>query len=104
MPRRYRVDVTRTAERDIVAIHTRIARDNPDAATRWLDTVQRNIGSLEEWPRRCPVIPEAEDLGVEYRHFINGAYRTIFRVAGRRVVIIRVIHGAQLLDVDILER
>lgn len=104
MPRRYRVDVTRTAERDIAAIHAYIARENPAAAVAWLDRVEENIASLEQWPRRCPIIPEALELETEYRHLVNAPYRTIFRVVGSRVIIVRVIHGAQLLDLDILER
>lgn len=107
MPRRYRVDVTRTAERDVEAIYAFIARGNPAAAAAWLDAVERNIASLEQWPQRCPLIPEALDLDVEYRHLINAPYRTIFRIfriVGSTVIIVRVIHGAQLLDLDILER
>lgn len=103
VPRTYRVDVTRTAERDLAAIHAFIARDNPAAAATWLDTIERNIVSLGRWPRRCPVIPEAPEFDVEYRHLVDAPYRTIFRVAGSRVIILRVIHGALLLDLDILE-
>lgn len=90
------------AEGDVAAIHARIRRDNPTAAAAWLDTVERNIVSLERWPRRCAVIPEATELDSEYRHLINAPYRTIFRIAGSRVIIVRVIHGAQLLDLNIL--
>ena len=104
VPRRYRVDVTRAAERDIAAIHAHIARDNPPAAAAGLDPVERNIASLERWPRRCPIIPEASELDVEYRHLVNAPYRTIVRVVTSRVIIVRVVHGAQLLDLDILER
>ena len=104
MPRRYRVDITRTAERDIAAIYAHIAQDNPPAAAAWLDGVERNITRLEQWPRRCPIIPEASELEVEYRHLVNAPYRTIFRIVGSRVIIVRVIHGAQLLNLDILER
>ena len=96
--------MARTAERDIAAIHAHIARDNPPAAAAWLDAVDRNVASLERWPRRCPIIPEASELDIEYRHLIDTPYRTIFRIAGSRVIIVRVIHGAQLLDFDILER
>jgi toxin ParE1/3/4 len=103
VPRRYRVDVTRTAELDIAAIHAYIARDNPPGAAAWLDSIERGIGSLEQWPRRCSIIPEALELGIEYRHLVNTPYRTIFRIVGFRVIIVRVIHGAQLLDLDILE-
>jgi len=104
VPRRYRVDVTRTAERDIATIHAYIARENPAAAAAWLDRVEENIASLEKWPRRCPIIPEASELEIEYRHLVNASYRTIFRIVGSRVIIVRVVHGAQLLDLDILER
>ena len=101
MPQRYRVDITRTAERDIAAIYAHIARDNPPAAAAWLDSAERNITSR---PRRCPIIPEASELEVEYRHLVTAPYRTIFRIVGSRVIIVRVIHGAQLLNLDILER
>jgi plasmid stabilization system protein ParE len=104
VPRRYRVDITRTAARDIATIYAHIEHANPQAAAAWPDTVERNITSLEQWPRRCPIIPEASELEVGYRHLINAPYRTIFRIAGSRVIIIRVIHGAQLLDLDILNR
>lgn len=104
MARKYRVDITRTAERDIETIYGFIARDNPASAAAWLDTVERNIASLEQWPQRCPIIPEASELAVEYRHLIDAPYRTIFRVARSTVIIVRVIHGARLLDLDILER
>lgn len=50
------------------------------------------------------VPPEASELDVEYRHLIDAPYRTIFRVSRSRVIIIRVIHGAQLLDLHVLER
>lgn len=103
MPRRYRVDITRSAERDLAAIYARIAHDNPSAASAWLEKAEQNIASLEQWPRRCPVIPEASESNIEYRHLVHAPYRTIFRIAGRRIIIVRVIHGAQLLDLDILD-
>jgi plasmid stabilization system protein ParE len=104
VPRRYRVDITRTAEQDIAAIYSHIARDNPSAAAAWLDSVERSIASPEQWPRQCSIIPEAPELEVEYRHLVDAPYRTIIRIVGSRVIIVRVIHGAQLLDLGILER
>ena len=59
--------------------------------------------SLSQLPKRCPVIPEADDIGVEYRHLIWGSYRTIFRIEGSTVWVVRVVHGAQLLDTSTLE-
>ena len=62
------------------------------------------IDSLEQFPLRCPVIPESRELGREYRHIIYGNYRTIFRIDGSSVIIMRVIHGARLLSLEIFEK
>jgi len=51
---------------------------------------------------RCEIIPEAEDVGIEYRHIIFGQYRTVFRIVEKRVIILRVIHGARLFDLSFL--
>jgi plasmid stabilization system protein ParE len=53
-------------------------------------------------PLRHEVVPEFAALGVELRHFVMGSYRTIYRIMEKRVVILRVIHGARLLDASFL--
>jgi plasmid stabilization system protein ParE len=102
MPKRYRVRLTRYAQEDIEAIYDYIRRDRPQAAPAFEAELERQIASLERLPLRGPIIPESDELGVPYRHLIYGEYRTIFRVVGSTVYILRVIHGARLLDVDIL--
>jgi|SRR3990172_2416848 len=103
MAKRYRVEITRTAERDIQSIYSVIARDNPAVARRWVREIERQIATLERSPARCAVISESEELGREYRHLLYGAYRTIFRIDKARVIIVRVIHGARLLALTPLE-
>ena len=58
---------------------------------------------LKAFPMRCPLVPENEFLGTAYRHLLFGNYRTIFKIIGARVIILRVIHGARLLDTGLLE-
>ena len=103
MARRYRVDITRTAERDIDSIYDFIASDDPAAAERWVEEVERQISTLSRAPARCPIIPEAGDLGRQYRHLLYGSYRTILRIDGSCVVVVRVIHGDRLLSLGILQ-
>ncbi|MBI4767069.1 MAG: type II toxin-antitoxin system RelE/ParE family toxin [Deltaproteobacteria bacterium] len=103
MPK-YRVEITRVAESDIMDIFRYIASDNPTAAENWVKEIERQIDSLEKFPARCPVIPESRDLGKEYRHILYGNYRTIFRMERSRVIILRVIHGARLLDLTVLQK
>ena len=98
MPARFQVRITRSAEQDIEDIWTFIASDNEDAATRFVGELERQAERLARFPERCPLIPENELLGARYRHLVYGAYRTVFRVEGRVVYVLRVIHGARLLD------
>ena len=103
MPRRYRVEITRAAERDVVGIYEYIERHLPEAAVKWFAEIERQAKTLSQYPKRCPVIPEADDLGIEYRHLIWSHYRTVFRIQGSTVYVTRVIHSAQLLDTRALE-
>ena len=101
---RYRVEVTKVAESDVLDIFRYIASDNETAAMRLITEIEAQIESLEQFPLRCPVIPESHDLGREYRHIVFGNYRTVFRIEGSRVIIMRIIHGARLLDLSALEK
>jgi plasmid stabilization system protein ParE len=103
VPKKYRVDITATAEADASAIWDYIAEDNPDAATAFVLRLEEQIRSLECCPERCSLVPENELLGTAYRHLLHGNYRTIFRIAGTRVIVVRIIHGARLLNTEMLE-
>ena len=101
---KYRVEITKVAESDMWEIFQYIASDNETVAMKLVSEIVRQIDSLEQFPLRCPVIPESRELGREYRHIIYGNYRTIFRIDGSRVIIMRVIHGARLLSLEIFEK
>lgn len=103
MPKKYGVEITAAAEADTAAIWDYIAQDNPDAATAFILRLEEQIGTLERYPERCPLVPENDLLGTAYRHLLFGNYRTIFKIIGVRVIILRIIHGARLLDTGILE-
>ena len=98
MPARFQVKITQTAEEDIEDIWTFIAADNEEAATKFVRELERQASKLARYPERCPLIPENELLDARYRHLVYGAYRTIFRIEGRIVYVLRIIHGARLLD------
>jgi plasmid stabilization system protein ParE len=77
--------------------HARIAQDKPDAADKWAMAVRSRMLSLRQFPFRCEIIPEAEHWGLDYRHLIFGNHRIIFRVTENRVIVVRVVHGFQIL-------
>jgi toxin ParE1/3/4 len=95
--------MTEAAEADIAEIWAYITQDKPDAATVFVLRLEEQIGTLERFPERCPLVPENELLGTAYRHLLYGNYRTIFKIVASRVIIMRVLHGAQLLDTEMLE-
>jgi toxin ParE1/3/4 len=104
VPRRYRVEITRAAERDVVGIYEYIADRSPERAVKWFAEIERQAQTLAPYPKRCPVIPEADDIGPDYRHLLWSHYRTVFRIQSSTVYVVRVIHGSQLLDTETLER
>ena len=103
MPRRYRVEISRSAEQDALGIYEYIERDSPARAAKWFAEIERQMRTLGQSPSRCPIIPESDELGVEYRQLIWGRYRTIFRIEGNIVWVLRIVHGARLLDTSTLE-
>jgi toxin ParE1/3/4 len=103
MPKKYNVDITAAAEADVNEIWEFIAQDDPDAATAFVLRLEEQIRTLERFPERCQLIRENELLATAYRHLMYGNYRTIFKIIESRVIIMRVLHGARLLDTGLLE-
>ena len=103
MPNKFRVDITGAAEADVAEIWEYIVQDEPDAATAFVLRLEEQIRTLERFPERSSLVPENELLGTAYRHLLHGNYRTLFKIVGSRVIILRVLHGARLLDTGILE-
>ncbi|MGH8605051.1 MAG: type II toxin-antitoxin system RelE/ParE family toxin [Gammaproteobacteria bacterium] len=103
MAKTFRVEITATAEADVAEIWAYIAHDNSEAASAFILRLEEKIGTLENFPERRPRVPESRLLGTRYRHLLFGHYRAIFKIAGDRVIVMRVLHGARLLDTKILE-
>ncbi|MDD2366190.1 MAG: type II toxin-antitoxin system RelE/ParE family toxin [Desulfuromonadaceae bacterium] len=103
MPALFKVEITPTAEADVTEIWDYIAQDNPGNAEAFISRLSEQIDTLENFPERCPLIAENRIMGTSYRHLIYGHYRTIFRIVGDCVIILRIIHGARLLDSGLFE-
>ncbi len=85
-------------------IWTFIAHNSIDEANRFIHKLESQLKTLRRLPGRCPLIPENDLPDKQYRHLIYGNYRTVFRISGRRTVyVVRIIHGARLLDTSMLE-
>lgn len=97
MRKKLAVDVAAAAERDLLAIFEYIAQDDSRAAHRWWQRLEQQVRRLSTMAARGPIIPEAALLGVPYRHVIQGSYRVIYRIDEGRILVVRIVHGAQVL-------
>lgn len=78
------------AEADLLEIWLYIARDNEDAADAVLDRIEAVCLKLAKSNRLGRARPE---LGPGVRSFPVGQYVIFYRVAGRRLEIVRVLSG-----------
>jgi len=57
--RKFRVEITATAEADVAEIWEYIAQDNAETASAFILRMEERIGTLERFPERCPAYPKA---------------------------------------------
>lgn len=94
----YKVLLTRQAQNDLAEIYEYIAADSLENAITFVQAIEEKVFSLTTMPERAAMIPENSVLGSRYRHLPHGRYRIIFRIKDKRVVVLRIIHGARLLQ------
>ncbi len=99
MTKKYNVNLTRHAQDDLEHIYCYIEADSPNNAVNFVLHLEKKIYSLNTYPERHPLIPENEFFGTDYRHLIYKKYRVIYRFISDSVFILRIIHGAKILQV-----
>lgn len=98
----YRVSLAAPAEADAYAAFDRIRAAAPLHAEKWLTQLFDTIFSLDRFPTRCPVIPEAKEVGFPARHLLfgkgHGGYRIIFHIheEDQHVLVLRIWHASRM--------
>ncbi|MCK4838913.1 MAG: type II toxin-antitoxin system RelE/ParE family toxin [Desulfobulbaceae bacterium] len=98
MPEKYKVNISKNAQNDLEHIFFYIADDSINNAKKFIIELEERIYSLETLPERFAYIPENIFFGTNYRHITHKKYRAIYKIDNNSVYILRVIHGAKLLD------
>ncbi len=96
---RYKVNLTRLAQKDLEEIYYYIAADSSENAAKFVLELEEKVYSLNTFPERQPLIAENKYFGTDYRHLVHKKYRIIYRISDKTVYILRVIHGAMLMNV-----
>lgn len=92
---------TRQARGDIVRLYRYVGADNPDAAERLFEAIERSLHALaatpgmgRQWGSNDPRLERLRVYPVNpYRDYL-----IFYRVVGREVHIFRVVHGSQDLE------
>jgi len=75
-----------------------IARDRPDIARDFVIEVFDLVETLAEYPRRGRVVPEVGRE--EIREVLFKGYRVIHRIEAKRIAVLTIRHGRQLLRAE----
>lgn len=76
-----------------------IALDDPIAALRWVRKLDQRVRSVANTPRAGRRVPELERDDI--REVFLGAYRILYRIAPRELVVIAVFEGHRLIPDDV---
>jgi toxin ParE1/3/4 len=75
-----------------------IAQDNPTAAENWVETIFAKVEQLRSFPKSGRIVPETDNQKI--REVIYCNYRIIYRIEEKRLSILTVRHGKQILPED----
>lgn len=89
------------ALRDLSGIRRYIARDNPDAARRWIRQLQARAKVASCAPLAGRVVPEVNKADV--REVFLRSYRIVYRVVGDEFHILTVFEGHRLFPMDTVQ-
>jgi toxin ParE1/3/4 len=79
-----------------------IRQDDPSAAEAWLQELFRILERVVRFPDSGRVVPEVGKP--EFREALHREYRVVYRRTTKRVSVLTIRHGRQLLDLTELER
>lgn len=75
-----------------------VARGNPSATARWVDSVFAAVKRLSTFPESGRQVPETRRADI--REILCGSYRIIYRLDRTAVMVLTVRHGKQMLPAD----
>ena len=87
---KFRVQITRQAEEDLIEIHSAIAKLNPQGADRMLFKIEERMNALVDYPERGFRRPH---IRKDLRIVVEGDYLIFYRVEESSVHIVRVVYG-----------
>ena len=90
---------------DLDGVISFIEMESADRALHVWTTLKRRIETLSRFPLRGRLVPELKAIGLDlYRELIVYPYRVLFRIQGRKVLVLGVFDGRRDLEEMLFER
>ncbi len=103
--KRFKVEWSRPASKDLLNVIEYISQENIDAAIRILETIKSTCKTLNQSPERGRVVPELKAYGIfSYRELIISPWRIIYRISERKIFILAVIDSRRNIEDILIER
>ncbi len=95
MPDFYKVSLTEKAKSDVREIFDYLENERGnDFAIGFIDNLLKQIDTLEQFPFRCPSIPEVTNIAnADYRHLMLPPFRIVYKITDKNVIILIVADG-----------
>lgn len=92
-----RVARTAAADEDLIAIWLYVGEHNPRAADELLDTLERRIQILAEFPRAGS---PRDDIAPGIRQLVEGNYLIFYHIVADGPEVVRVLHARRRITSD----
>jgi len=86
---------TAQADDDLIFLWLHIAKDDPAAADRVLDAIERRWQQLADFPYSGIA---RDDIAPSIRHLVAGSYLTLYRILNDAILIVRILHGHRRIE------
>lgn len=105
MSKRWKVEWSEVAVRDLERLAEYLSTDGSSDAERVLERLEKAAGSLRQYPLRGRIAPELRPLEIaSIRELVVAPWRLVYRVGAQRVLIIGVFDSRRDLELTLLAR
>jgi plasmid stabilization system protein ParE len=103
--KRFRVEWSRQAGKDLLNSIDYLSRDSNDAAINIFEKIKFKCESLNQTPERGRIIPELKEFGIfNYHELIVKPWQIIYRMSDKKVYILAVIDSRRNIEDILIER
>lgn len=103
--KKFGVEWSRPASKDLLNIIEYISQDNIGAAIHIFLTIKSKCKTLNQFPERGRIVPELKAYGIfSYRELVISPWRIIYRISDQKVFVLAVIDSRRNIEDMFIER